>query len=236
MKPKEPLKPEEVKPTKIDRYTALLSRRKWLIIIPVAIILLALIVIGVKQNIVAKNQQQAFLQFSAAKTIEDYRRVNEKFPDTFYGTQSLFEMANIFFKEDKYPEARKLYQEFLDKYPTSKLAPYAKNSLALTYQAENKYEQAIETYSQILEMEHRDFLANQVTLNIALCYELIGDYASAKSFYSRLLPQSRQQQSLFFTWQDIAENRLRNIAIREEKAEREKEKKEKKNVDKSLPQ
>ncbi len=214
------------------KYAAFFSRNKWRLVAGVSLIVGVLLVIGIVQSLRKRKEAKAFEAYQEAKTAEDYERVGENFPGASYGSFSLIQAGNLLFEKEKYPEARKLYLQFLRSYPESRFRPWASNLVGATLEAEKKYDEAIQHYRKA---EASPWLRLQAKLNIGRCYEFKGDaesarnpqlarehYEVARTYYRQLTetssssPRPTQPAS---PWQNQAQSRMKLLQEKERKAQ-----------------
>ncbi len=233
----------EVPEHKLFKYVTFFSRHKWRIAAVVLFALAVAVVIGLLQFSRGKSEEKAFEAYFGARTAEAYRRVEEQFPGTFYGSISLIEAGNLLYEKGDFEGARKAYQRFLDGYEESPLRAWAYNLVGNSYMAEGKYDKAVEYYRRA---EASPWLKFQAKFHLGRCYELKGDsesdlrvaleqYGVARTYYRQLTesaepsPGTAPRQT---PWQRPAQERMTFLAEKERTA---REKPSEKRVDKGKP-
>jgi len=225
------------------KYAAFFSRNKWRLVAAVSLVLGVLIVIGAVQTVRKKNEASAFEAHLRAETPKEYRNIHREFPRTFYGCLSLIEAGNLFYEEGKFSEARKLYLQFLDTRPESRLRPWVHNLIGATLEAQRKYDRAIRYYRKA---EASPWLKLQAKLNIGRCYELKADsekdpqvaleqYDIARTYYRQLTETSRSSPGsppTFTAWRRQAQERMNFLTEKEKSA---KQRQSEKKVDTTNP-
>ncbi len=231
----------EVEQHTLYKYVMFFSRNKWRFVAGVSLVLAVLIVMAAVQASRRKNEARAFAAHLRAETPREYRNIHSEFPRTFYGAISLIEAGNLLYKEGKYSEARKLYLQYLDARPESRLRPWVYNLVGAALEAQGEYDRAIEYYRRA---EASSWVELQAKLNIGRCYELKGDteedpqaalgqYEIARTYYRQLTetPEGSPAPAPTSTaWRQQADERMRFLREKEKAA---REKQLEKNVDKT---
>jgi tetratricopeptide (TPR) repeat protein len=223
--------PGEGEEQKFLRYATFFSRHKWRIVGAVSLVIGVLLVIGLVQSLRKRNEAKAFAAYRKAQTAEQYKRVGENFRGTSYGSFSVIEAGNLYFKSERYAEARKMYLKFLRSYPKSRLRPWVYNLAGSASEGEKRYDEAIGYYRKA---EASASLKLQAKLNIGRCYELKGDaesernpqlalehYEVARTYYGQLTEtgsSSPRTQTAVNPWQRQAQSRINFLQEKEKKA------------------
>ena len=88
------------------------------------------VILEARTRMARKDYESAYLYFKLEdfKAAEIYfQLVIDDYTDTEYGARALFNMAEISYKQKKYPEALEKFNNFLTVYPANQLVPKAKS-------------------------------------------------------------------------------------------------------------
>jgi tetratricopeptide (TPR) repeat protein len=134
-----------------------------------------------------------FTNGQLSKASQRLSRLIEDYDGTDAADQGLFLLANIYFQQQNYDQAREYFEKFVDAYNGSNIllsSGYA--GLAACEEADKNYmeaaslyEQAAETAPDFPEADNQLFLAG-------LCYKKAGDIDKAKSIFEELAEESEK--------------------------------------------
>lgn len=228
--------PEETKAHDFFKYVTFLSRNKWRIIAGICLAVAVFVVIGIIQLSRSRSEANALEAYLNAETAQEYRRVHDEYPRSFYGAVSLIEAGNLLYKEENYSDARSAYLTFLKEQPESRLRGSVWNLVGAALEAEQKYDEAVEYYRRA---EASPWAKFQAKLNLGRCHELKGDsektlqqameqYEIARTYYRQLTetPSTPGEGASVTAWRRQGEERMEFLRQKEQQArEKESEKK-----------
>jgi TolA-binding protein len=107
--------------------------------------------------------------------------------DGFFTEQSLFVVGQSFLKARQPAEARRLFEEFLRRFPDQPLAPRVELSLARTYLQEGKWGEAIDRYERWIDRFPTNELRARAEFNRGLAYFRSGDDTNAFLVFTNLV-------------------------------------------------
>ncbi len=112
----------------------------------------------------------------------------EAAPSSNWAALGLFKVANLSSRAGDDDDARRAWQELVDRFPEHELHPKAMKGLAVSWRRLNRYDKAIEVYHALLE-QHPDFpQAEEILADIAYCYHELGKFELSIAAYQRVLP------------------------------------------------
>ncbi len=100
-----------------------------------------------------------------------------------------FDKALQMFQQGQYENARKEFQDFVGKYPTSDYAATALYYTGEAYYSEKRYNEAISSYQKILDRYPKGNRVPFALLKQANAFEKLGDSTAARILYERLVDQ-----------------------------------------------
>ncbi len=106
-----------------------------------------------------------------------------------------YKKAFQLFSSGKYEESRKAFEEFLNKYPDTKLAGNAQFWIGECYYKEKKFQKAIDAYQTVLDKYPNGNKVKDSLLKQGMAFARIGDTTAARILFSRLIknfPDSNQ--------------------------------------------
>ena len=121
------------------------------------------------------------------------------------GAQGLYDAALKATLADKPAEGRKLWEDFLTRYPASKLAPNADYWLGETYYAEKNYPLAILSFQKVRQDYPKHEKAAAALLKIGMSYRMSGDRDNALLYLRALLDQYPKSEPAPIARQQIRE-------------------------------
>jgi TolA-binding protein len=87
---------------------------------------------------------------SSTEAINEFRRIQERFPNSEFADRSLYLMGWIHFQENNYNEAIAGYRNVFAKYPSTSLGPMLYYSIGDAYFNQSKYDSAIVNYQRVI--------------------------------------------------------------------------------------
>jgi TolA-binding protein len=137
---------------------------------------------------VQKRLANIFFQhlLDSEKAVEAYRKLLLANPDTLEADQFLFRIAQAFFRMNKFDEARKEFQNLLERYPKSQFSAKARYSIGNTYFMQGSYTVAMEALKQVLRLHPNSDDAVEAQYLMAQCLEHDGKIQNAAEMYLSL--------------------------------------------------
>lgn len=120
------------------------------------------------------------------KAVETYRKLLLANPETLEADQFLFRVAQAYFRMNKFEEARKEFQNLLERYPKSQFTAKARYSIGNTYFMQGSYPVAIEALKQVLRLHPNSDDAVEAQYLMAQCLEHDGKTQNAAEMYQSL--------------------------------------------------
>lgn len=141
--------------------------------------------------------QIEFANGNLAKANERLVRLIDEFNGTDAAEQGMFLLANIYFQQKKYDDARLYFENFIDNYSGSHIllaSGYA--GLAACEETVKNYTRAAELYEKAAKMAP-DFPASDRQFYLAaLCYKKAGDLEKAKQILSQLAEEAKSESQM----------------------------------------
>ena len=114
---------------------------------------------------------------------EDAIRLGEELIADYSGTgaagRGLVFLANNYYTQERYSEARNLYQTYLDEYGTLDILVFAAwNGLAACLEAQGNLQKAAEKYQEYASLHKTSLQASLALFEAARCYGLAGNSSS----------------------------------------------------------
>ncbi|MCX6148968.1 MAG: tetratricopeptide repeat protein [Ignavibacteriales bacterium] len=94
--------------------------------------------------------QSLFKSGNSSEAIQEFTRLQEKFPDSKYVAECQYVVGWIYFQKGKFFDAINNYNVLIERYPKSPLIPVAYNSIANSYFNLGKYDSAKTFYDKVL--------------------------------------------------------------------------------------
>lgn len=116
-------------------------------------------------------------------------------PPSVLTPEQVYKRAFQLFNKRKYEESRKAFEEFLKKYPESKLAGNAQFWIGECYYKEKKFQEAINAYQTVLDKYPNGNKIKDSMLKQGMAFARTGDTTAAMILFSRLIknfPDSNQ--------------------------------------------
>jgi len=121
--------------------------------------------------------------------IENYKKLLKENPKTLEADEFQLKIAEAFYRQNAFDQARIEYRKLIDNYPKSQYKIKARFELATSYYMEGSYEIALETYRQIM----RNFPQSEYSLEsefyMAQCLENLERIPAAIEVYQKLAPR-----------------------------------------------
>ncbi len=117
----------------------------------------------------------------------EYLRIAQQYQGTTVAERAMLLAAGQLFSENKYPEAKTRFEEFITRYPTSEKIPVARLGIAACLDAQNQIDPAISGYEQVITAHPGVSEANQAKIAVSLLYEAKGQPDKALKYYDELM-------------------------------------------------
>ena len=143
--------------------------------------------------------EQAAENLARATDSGSLMAIARDFPKSPVAVQALARLADLYYRNGRYPEAANTYQELIElirDFPDSPLAMSSKIGLGAALEAQGNLEGAKAQYSQIMNSDPNSYIANAAKMGLARCLELQGQTKEARQLYEELL--SAGQKSPWF--------------------------------------
>lgn len=136
--------------------------------------------------------------------IKELDAIYSKYPRLYPGKKALFMKGNIFFEEEKYNEAYKIYKTVSEKYPKSYLVPICLNNAAICLEETEKNDEAFEIYKEITEKYVSEYPnIPHVYFSMGRLSEKKRDFTSAAEYYTILTEKYETSN-----WTNLANDRI----------------------------
>lgn len=104
------------------------------------------------------------------EAVQMMRDVSTRYPRSAAGAEATLRLGNLYYTQEKYDEARNVYQGYLIKNPSGRIAFSAGIAVGDTYLAQRKYDKAVEIYSGLMNRFPLEPLLPEVYLNLAMTH------------------------------------------------------------------
>ncbi len=135
-------------------------------------------------TVLFKQAEENMVKGSFEKARKDYQEIQEKAPDRSYDPALMLRIADTYFGEEKYDEARVEYQAFLNFHPVNKDAAYAQYQVALcSYNQLTTIDRdpelvhtAVKEFETLKSKYPKSAYEEQATRSIAFCRDRLAEY------------------------------------------------------------
>ena len=162
----------------------------------------AVIVIFIIYNYVSKQKRDeataqlgiAQIEFSNSnylKASERLLRLINDFSGTDEATQGMFLLANIYYQQKEYADARIYFEQFIDSYSGSNIllaSGYA--GLAACLEVDKEYEKAAELYEKAADLAGDFPEADNYIYLAGICYKKTGQTDQARNQFQKIIKKS----------------------------------------------
>jgi tetratricopeptide (TPR) repeat protein len=131
--------------------------------------------------------EQATQSLAHATDSASLQAVVRNFPKSPVAAEALARLADLYYRNGRYPEAASAYQELMRDFPGNPLAVSSRISLAAVLEAQGNLDGAKAQYSQIMTSDPGSYIANAARMGLARCLELQGQKKEARQLYEELL-------------------------------------------------
>ena len=116
------------------------------------------------------------------------QRLIDEYAGTRAAGQGVLIVANRYYAQQRYQDARRLYQSYLDSYePLDVLTFGAWNGLAACLAAEEKWDQAAATYEQYAQAHPGTQQSAYALWQAAQCYKTVGDIDQQRNLLDQII-------------------------------------------------
>jgi len=141
--------------------------------------------------------QSEYQNLNYIKAESFLKQLTVSYSGTESGQEGQFLLANIYFQQKKYPEAKELFESFVDHYSKSgilKASGYA--GLAACAEISKEYENAAEYYDKACNLNKEGSEAPNYLYLSGLNYKQSGNQEKAKKAFSRLVEEFPKAQQI----------------------------------------
>ncbi|MGO9244543.1 MAG: tetratricopeptide repeat protein [Verrucomicrobiia bacterium] len=131
--------------------------------------------------------EQANENLAHATDSASLQAVARDFPKSPVAPEALARLADLFYRNGRYPEAASTYQSLIRDFPSHPLAVSGKLGLAEVLEAQGNTDGAKAQYSQIINSGPNSYIANAAKMGLARCLEVQGQKKEARQLYEELL-------------------------------------------------
>jgi len=120
------------------------------------------------------------------KAIEAYRKLLSFNPGSLEADFFQFRVAESFFKQNNFEQARTEYQHLVEKFPKSQYVEKSRFEIGNTYYMEGKYDIALEAFKQVVRHHPQSEYAVEADFLTAQCLEQTKKLDSALMIYENI--------------------------------------------------
>ena len=116
----------------------------------------------------------------------------QEYNNTIEAEQGMFLLANIYYQQNNFPQARQYFKEFVDSYSGSPIllaSGYA--GLAACYETENNFTEAGRFYEKAAREAGEFIEADEYCFLAGICYKKAGETNKAKKQFESLIKESK---------------------------------------------
>lgn len=133
-----------------------------------------------------------------ATTLKPVEKPEEKIEEIPLSESQLYEKAYNYYQKGDFKNARKLFEEYIEKFPKGKWIGQAYFWIGEIYFKENKYEEAILNYQKLIELSGWHPLKPTAMLRQAQAFKALGDIEAYKILLKKIInqyPQSKEAET-----------------------------------------
>jgi tetratricopeptide (TPR) repeat protein len=135
--------------------------------------------------------EQATESLAHATDSASLQAVVRDFPKSLVAPEALARLADLYYRNGRYPEAANTYQSLMTDFPGHPLAVSSKIGLAAALEAEGNLAGANAQYLQVINSDPNSYIANAARMGLARCLEIQGQKKEARQLYEELLAAGR---------------------------------------------
>ena len=113
--------------------------------------------------------------------------VARDFPKSPAAAEAMARLADLFYRNGRYPEAANTYESLIREFPNHPLGLSSKLGLAASLEGAGNVEGAKAQYLQIIRTDAGSYIANAAKMGLARCLEIQGQKKEALQLYEELL-------------------------------------------------
>jgi tetratricopeptide (TPR) repeat protein len=113
--------------------------------------------------------------------------VARDFPKSPVAAEALARLADLYYRNGRYPEAASTYETLMRDYPDHPLGVSSRIGLAAVLEAQGNFDGAKAQHLQIINSAPHSYIANAAKMGLARCLELQGQKKEARQLYEELL-------------------------------------------------
>jgi predicted negative regulator of RcsB-dependent stress response len=155
--------------------------------VAVGVIAVVGLVIMYWQHQSAAQVEQAAESLARARDVTMLEQVAREYPDSPTAAAALFRLADLYYRNAKYAEARSTYERIAKSFPSHPLASSAKLSIAAILEAQGNLDAAGQQYFQLANTGQGSYLANAARMGLGRCYEAQGKKKEARQVYEEVM-------------------------------------------------
>jgi len=148
----------------------------------------------------AETASSRLVQANDAPSLQ---QIIQAYPDTEVAAAAMIRLADMYFREGRYPDAANVYQGFLQKDPGHFLIDAANLGLAAIQESAGNYTDARSLYSKLITTNPNGYGTMEAKLGMARCAELLGQPTEAQQIYNEVMAADQSgawQGEAIFRW------------------------------------
>ena len=153
-------------------------------VIVIALLGLVLLYLQHQTNYEAEQSTERLAHATDSASLQ---AVVRDFPKSPVAAEALARLADLFYRNGRYPEAASAYQSLMTDFPSHPLAVSSKLGLAAVLEAQGQLDGAKAQYLQIINSDPNSYIANAARMGLARCLEMQGQKKEARQLYEELL-------------------------------------------------
>jgi len=145
----------------------------------------------------------AAAKLSQANDAATLQQIAQNYSGSDVAAAALLRLADVHFRESRYPDAAAAYQQFLEKHPKHFLADSARLGLAAIQETTGNFDGARQLYSQLVSANPNGYAVVAAKLGMARCTELLGQPNEARQAYNEVMASDKAgtwQGEAFYRW------------------------------------
>jgi tetratricopeptide (TPR) repeat protein len=192
------------KPISLRLFNAVYPYRK-AVIASVFLLLIAGLLIGGWFSYRDWRSKKAMELLRTAKDGNDYQNIVNHYSRTSASAVAMIRLGELKWRENKYDQAREIYERFIRVYPESVLAPFVKNLIGECFLQEKKFAESESVFNSLLSDSVNNFIHSTVQMNLARLIAARGDVQKAVEHFKKL-----KQEKGNMLWMDTIDGFLRS--------------------------